>query len=301
MNSQTMTFFAIGGETTTFEKAKFVVLPVPYEETTSYEKGTGFGPHAILHASSQVELYDEELGIETWKCGIHTLPHFPTDGNPDRFFQTLSERVSSLIESGKIVVTLGGEHSITEGPVKAYAKHFRDLSVLQIDAHADLRDTFGGTKYSHACAARRVIEYCPLVQVGIRSVAPDERARLNTGPVKTFMAHEHPMNDETIKKVLKCLSPNVYITIDLDGFDPSVMPAVGTPVPGGLSWYEGLNLIRSVVRERNVVGFDVMELCPSPYSIISDFAAAKLIYRMMGYIHVKDMGKRRGGKCSRRK
>ena len=299
-------FLGMEGKESRLPTSRFVILPVPYEATTSYRKGTRSGPAAIISASLQVELYDEELAIEPWRVGIHTQPPFPGEEDPKLFIDRLASHVGGLVNQEKFVITLGGEHSLSEGPVKAYASRYPNLSVLQIDAHADLRDSFHGSIYSHACAARRMMEYCPVVQVGIRSVATDEHHRLNAGNVRAFLACEGPLDAAKVKKVLQCLSDDVYITIDLDGLDPSVIPAVGTPVPGGLGWWETLNLLREVIRSRNVVGADLVELCPTDISNVSDFATAKLAYKIMGYVVAKAnvppvrRGKERGRKSGKR-
>jgi agmatinase len=299
-------------------KARFVVLPLPYEQTTSYGKGTARGPQAIISASAQLEHYDEELDQETYSSnpdgfseqepgtgrrnGIHTT--YPKGINfrsaPERFIPALAKYADKLVNklsSQQILVGLGGEHSITYPLVKAYHKLYPNLSVLQLDAHSDLRDEYEGSRYSHACVMRRVLELQPssIVQIGIRSMTPECAQLVRRKPFNAFMAHSDcrlpglpllaGLPAGLPERVLKALKSNdVYITIDLDAFDPSIMPGLGTPEPGGLGWYPVLDILRLVCRKKNVVGFDVMELMPVKGQIISDYTAAKLVYRMMGYL-----------------
>jgi agmatinase len=271
--------------------ARFIVLPLPYEKTTSYVKGTAKGPQAILEASSQVELYDEELQAEIYKPGIYTVTdvrqssglNFKT--SPEKFVKELAHYAQRLIQPGKILVSLGGEHTITLGLVQTFKSYYRNLSVLQLDAHSDLRNEYDGTRFGHASVIRRVAELCPVVQVGIRSISEDHASIMRANlSLKTFYAYQMRLRiNQAIKKILAGLKKNVYVTIDLDVFDPSYLPAVGTPEPGGLNWYEVLDILRPVFKTKHVVGFDLVELCPQPNSIISDFTAAKLAYRLMGY------------------
>jgi len=273
-------------ENNAINKAQFMVLPVPYEVTTSYKKGTMFGPKAFLDASSQLELYDEELNAETWKLGIHTLPMFKPDPTPEASLKRLSGQVRELIPFAKPIITVGGEHTLTGAIAPVFAERYKDLSVLHIDAHADLRDEYEGTPLSHACALNPVMKMgAKLVQVGIRSVGPEERKYVGQKNVQTHYAHATRDMGKLIPQVLDGLSKNVYITIDLDGFDPSVFPGVGTPQPGGIGWYEGLDLFKAVINSgRRIVGIDLMELCPLQDNPISEFNAAKLAYRLMGYL-----------------
>jgi len=278
-------FLGIRGDKSSIERARFIVLPVPYEKTTSYKKGTFYGPRALLEASGQVELYDEELGRETWKEGICTLPFFTSEEPAERFFPRLTARAGELADlKGKTLFVVGGEHSLTQATVPAYAKRYPRLSVLHFDAHADLRSEFEGTPHNHACALYPASRLCPVVQVGIRSVGPEELENVGHGRVKTFYMHRHPDVRRLVPKVLRALTDDVYISIDLDGFDPSVIPGVGTPQPGGFSWEDGLALFRAVCGKKNVVGIDCMELCPLHDAPISEFTAAKLLYRLMGYL-----------------
>jgi agmatinase len=272
-------FLGTEPETCDYSQARFVVIPVPYEATTTYGKGTKHGPAAILAASQHVEEFDQELGLETYtRSPIHTLRPLAVAG--------LEERVAGLILDNKIPVVLGGEHSITPVAVKACARHYKDLSVLQLDAHADLRNSYLGRKDNHACVMRRVLEVCPAVQAGIRSLSKEGHEFAGkTGQLKKIHWAEHL---EAVEQITSQLSSNVYITIDVDAFDPSIMPATGTPEPGGLLWYEALDILKAVCRAKNVVGFDVMELAPLKGQPAPDFMVAKLIYKLMGYLTLKN-------------
>lgn len=261
-----------------YKKSKFVVVPCPHESTTSYGKGTKKGPAAILRASQEVEWFDEELGYEPYHKGwIYTLEPVSVT--------SLERRVASLLKDNKIPVILGGEHSLTPVAVKAFAQKYRNLSVLQLDAHADLRDSYLGSKKSHASAMRRVLEICPLVQVGIRSISMEEwEWAKKTGQLEKIHWVEKV---ELVEKIENQLSRDVYITIDVDVFDPSIIPATGTPEPGGMFWYEVLDVLKGVCLTKNVVGFDVVELSPRRGENASDFTVAKLIYKIMGFISAK--------------
>jgi agmatinase len=240
-------------------KAQFIVIPCPHEATTSYGKGTKNGPAAILKASREIEWFDQELGFEPCvKAGIFTEKPVAVTG--------LESRVASCLSANKIPVILGGEHSLSPSAVKACKAKYPDLSVLQLDAHADLRDSYQGKKNSHACAGRRIAEICPLVQMGVRSISreEDEWAKVNLAGAR--------------------LSRNVYLTIDVDVLDPSVVPATGTPEPGGYTWRELLAILKDVCYRHNIVGFDLVELSPRRGDIASDFTAAKLAYKLIGFL-----------------
>ena len=281
-------FGGLPDEHSQYETSRAVIFPVPLERTTSYEHGTRNGPAAILAASRNMELYDEELELEPYKeIGIHTLPAIDTaDGTLDEVITEIFTAQLGLLDDEKFTVALGGEHSLTPPLVSATAKKFKDLSVLQIDAHADLRDEYQGNPASHACAMRRVVEVCPAVQVGIRSLSVEEAQaipHLRTSSTGQKISSRAPMKS-WIAKVLADLSPNVYLTIDLDGFDPAFVPATGTPEPGGLDWMQVTSLIRAVADHKKIVGMDVVELLPQPGDHASDFLAAKLVYKCLGYI-----------------
>jgi agmatinase len=275
--------------TTNFDRARVVILPVPLDRTTSYAAGTRNGPHEILVASSHMELWDEETQTDVHNVGIYTLPAMELP------FATMEEvtgeirRVAcELVSRGKFPVVLGGEHSITAPIVAAVASTYPGVSVLQIDAHADLRATFMGTPHNHACAMRRVLEQARATQVGIRSLSPEEAAAVPTLPTRIFYDFNMRRDPEWIEEVVRSLSDTVYITIDCDGIDPAIMPAVGTPEPGGLSWYELLTLLRRVIEGRRVVGCDLVELCPIPGLIGPNFLCAKLVYKILSYRFCRD-------------
>lgn len=275
-------------EYATFKKSKVAILQVPFEKTTTYVKGTKSGPDAIIKASKYMELFDDELNQETFKIGMHTAePLFVENLSSEEMMTKVDAAMSELLKANKFPVMLGGEHSVSIGAVKAFKETYPNISVLQLDAHYDLRNEYFGSKFNHGCVARRISEICPLVQAGVRSLSKEEKDYLAgqvNGKVKTISVYDildMPMWKDAITKHL---SENVYITIDLDVFDPSLVPAVGTPEPGGIGWYETLDLLREVAKDKKVVGFDVVELCPIKDQISSDFLAAKLIYRLLGYI-----------------
>jgi agmatinase len=285
-------FGGLSEEHSQYETSRAVIFPVPLERTTTYEHGTRNGPAAILKASQNMELYDEELELEPYKeIGIHTLPPIDTmDGTLDEVITELFTAQCGLLDDDKFPVALGGEHSLTPPLVSAVAKKYKNLSVLQIDAHADLRDEYQGNPASHACAMRRVIEFCPAVQVGVRSLSVEEAQAIPQLRTKVYWANDivrAPLKS-WIAKVLTDLSPIVYLTIDLDGFDPSIIPATGTPEPGGLDWHQVTSLIRAVAQHKKIVGMDVVELMPLPGEHASDFLAAKLIYKSLGYIFCRE-------------
>ena len=285
-----------GGTTPTptdFERARVVILPVPLERTTSYVAGTRSGPHEILVASSHMELWDEETRTDVHSVGIATLPEmeFPF-ATMDEVMQEIRRVATEIVSRDKFLVVLGGEHSITAPVVAAMASKHAGVSVLQIDAHADLRESFMGTPHNHACAMRRVLEYARTTQVGIRSLSPEEAAAAPALPTRIFYDFDMRQQDDWIERIVDSLGETVYITIDCDGLDPAIMPAVGTPEPGGLTWYETLALLRRVIESRRVVGFDLVELCPLPGIVAPNFLCAKLIYKILSY--------RFGGEVSRR-
>jgi len=265
--------------------AQFVVVSVPYDLTSTYQPGSRRGPAAIIEASTNMELYDEELKKETYLAGIHTaLPVAVDARGPKHMIAAVRKKISRIVALNKIPVMLGGEHSITLGAVQAVAEKYPKLTVLQLDAHADLRDSYQGTPYNHACVARQVVEFCDLVQVGIRSMSKEEGDYLPKSKVKSYSADYVFENKNWAETVAKNVRGDVYITIDLDVFDPSIMSATGTPEPGGLTWRDVLQLLRLVSRKCTIRGFDVVELAPLPGVVAPDFMAAKLIYRLMGYM-----------------
>jgi agmatinase len=281
--------------TTDFDSARVVILPVPLDRTTSYVPGTRNGPHEILVASSHMELWDEETQTDVHSVGIFTLPEmeFPL-ASMDGVMQEVRRVTGEILKRDKFPVILGGEHSITPPVVAAVAAKYPGLSVLQLDAHADLRDSFMGTPHNHACAMRRVLEYARCTQVGIRSLSPEEAEAAPTLPTEIF--YDYNMRDDPhwIDRVVDSLSETVYITIDVDGFDPAIMPATGTPEPGGLTWREALALLRQVIEQRNVVGCDIVELAPMPGNVAPNFMCAKLIYKILSYRFGQEIAGSRG-------
>ena len=280
--------------TTDFERARVVILPVPLDRTTSYVAGTRNGPHEILVASSHMELWDEETGTDVHSIGIFTLPEmeFPF-GTIDEVIEEIRRVAGEIVSRGKFPIVIGGEHSITPPVVAAVAARHPGLSVLQIDAHADLRDHFMGTPHNHACAMRRVLEHAPTTQVGIRSLSPEEAAAIPTLPTRVFYDFEMRKDPDWMDRVVASLSDTVYVTIDVDGMDPAIMPATGTPEPGGLSWYEVLGLLRRVTERKTVVGFDLVELSPMGGHVAPNFLCAKLIYKFLSYRFGREVGGRR--------
>lgn len=270
--------------TTDFDNARVVILPVPLDRTTSYVSGTRNGPHEILVASSHLELWDEETQTDVHSIGIYTLPEmeFPF-ASMDEVVCEIRRVASELVNRGKFPLVLGGEHSITPAVVGAVATKHPGLSVLQIDAHADLRESFMGTPHNHACAMRRTLDFAPTTQVGIRSLSPEEAAAAPGLRTTIFYDYNMRADPRWIDRVVESLTDTVYITIDVDGFDPAVMPATGTPEPGGLSWYEMLALLRAVIERRTVVGCDIVELSPMAGNVAPNFLCAKLIYKILTY------------------
>ena len=278
---QTANFGDLPEEYSNLEQAKVVILPVPYDSTSTWLKGADKGPAAVIEASTHMELYDIETDSEVYQKGIFTAE--PVNGNflPEQMVETVHKRVRDYIENEKFVVVIGGEHSVSIGAATAHIKKYSDVTVLQLDAHSDLRNEYESTKYNHACVMARIAELCPIVQVGIRSMDISERESLDENRV--FFAENIQKFDNWIEKVKSKLSEKVYITIDLDVFDPSIMPSTGTPEPGGLFWYDILMLLKEVFDDKEVIGFDVVELCPDERNKAPDFLAAKLIYKLLSY------------------
>ena len=277
-------FAELEDEISSYENSKVVILPVPYEKTTTYMKGTAKGPQAIINASRNMEIYDEELDKDISKVGICTLNPLTIDKKPEEMINDVFKNVKKLLDDNKFPVITGGEHSITPGCVKAFNENFENLSVLQLDAHADLRDEYEGSKFGHACPMRRILEISKnLVQVGIRSLSPEEAYFVKQNGMKIFWAKDIFDNDKWFDQAISGLTKNVYITLDLDVFDPSLIPSTGTPEPGGLHYYQVLRFLKNVFEQKNVVGFDVVELCPNENNVCPDFTAAKIIYKMIGY------------------
>ncbi len=265
-----------------YSRASIVILPVPFDKTSTWLKGADKGPAAIIEASRYLEFYDIETDSEVFKKGIFTAKPVQSSSSSVLIKKTDSA-VSKYLKDNKLVVTLGGEHSISIGIIKSYARHYKNLSVLHLDAHADSRESYEGSRYNHACVIARAREYTSnIVSVGIRSMDVSERSGIDRK--KMFFVHEIHDSDKWISKAVSRLTDTVYVTIDLDVFDPGIMPSTGTPEPGGLGWYQVLKLLSSVARSKRIVGFDVVELCPSN-SKAPDFLAAKLIYTLLSYIY----------------
>jgi agmatinase len=273
----------------TFEDAAVVILPVPVDRTTSYVGGTRNGPHEILQASSHMELWDEEVRADVHGIGIFTLPEMELPfGEMSAVVDEIERVAYEVIGRGKFLVALGGEHSITPPLVSAAARKYEHLSLLQIDAHADMRDSYLGTVHSHACAMRRSVQFAKITQVGIRSLSTEEAAAIGHLNTTVFWDVDMRKDPAWIDRVVETLGPNVYVSIDVDGLDPAIMPATGTPEPGGLSWAEITALLHAVARSRNIVSADVVELSPIPGIIAPNFLCAKLIYKLLTYRFASD-------------
>lgn len=270
-----------------FDKAKVIIVPASYEGTVTYRKGTKNGPSAIFEASDNMELFDEELNIETHKVGIHTMaPLDIVNLSPGAMITAIYKTEKEILAAGKFPVLIGGEHSVSIGAVKAAKDVFGDISILQLDAHHDLRNEYGGSKNSHACVGRRMQEIASLVQLGVRSISKEEKDFLtgSNNIARTVSAYDILKDSLWDKKTLEVLKEKVYISIDLDVLDPSIMPAVGTPEPGGLGWYLILDILKLIAQEKEIIGFDVVELAPLDGNVAASFLASKLIYRLLGYI-----------------
>lgn len=275
-------FCGLPGRYTDYAQAASVILPIPFDKTSTWQKGADKGPAAIIEASPYLELYDIETGSEVFRKGIFTARPINAASSSLLIGKT-EAAVSRYLRDNKLVVTLGGDHSVSIGVIKAYAGHFEDLSILHLDAHADSRQSYEGSAYNHACVIARAREYTDnIVSVGIRSMDASEQS--NVDRKKLFFAHDIYRSDSWINKAVRLLSGSVYITIDVDVFDPGIMPSTGTPEPGGLGWYQVMKLLSAVSRTKKIVGFDVVELCPSK-SKAPDFLAAKLIYTLLSYIY----------------
>ena len=276
-------FLALGDDLSDYGSSKVAILPISYEATASYGGGARNGARAIISASRQVETYDNDFGIEPCQVGIATSAELEAESSgPEAMMTKIEKAASEIIGDGKFLLSLGGEHSITSALVKVHKAKFPDLSVLQIDAHTDLREEYQGSRYSHACVMSRVGEICEFVSVGIRSFCDSENERRAIRDGRIIESRVFHQNPDAVSIILSLLADKVYITFDLDGFDPSVMPAVGTPEPGGLLWEETIDLIMAVGRSKNIVAGDIVELAPIPGLIYPDFTAARLSYKLIG-------------------
>lgn len=263
------------------DEAKVVLIPVPYDGTSSWGKGSDKGPEAFLHASENMELYDIETRSEVYKKGIYLAPAVTENASPEKMVDVVHKTVKNYINQEKFVTIFGGEHSISIGTIRAFNECFEDLTVVQIDAHADLRPEYEGSTCNHACAVYEASQNCNLIQVGIRSMDVSEKEQMDEN--QTYFAHDMVTDDDWMDDAIGQMTPNVFITIDLDAFDPSIMPSTGTPEPGGLLWYETMEFLKMMFKMKNVVGFDIVELCPNENEKSSDFLAAKLYYKMLSY------------------
>jgi agmatinase len=261
------------------DDAKVVLIPVPYDGTSSWQKGADKGPDAFLEASENMELYDIETRTEVYRQGIYLAPPVTEDSSPDKMVEAVYKTTKNYINQDKFVTLFGGEHSISIGAIRAFNESFPELTVVQIDAHADLRPEYEGSPYNHACAVHEASKKANLVQVGIRSMDVSEVEHMDENQV--YFGHD--LYEDWMDDAIGQMTPNVYITIDLDAFDPSIMPSTGTPEPGGMFFYETLEFIKMMFKKKNVVGFDIVELCPNDIDKSSDFLAAKLYYKMLSY------------------
>jgi agmatinase len=292
METYPSNFLGLDAADAAYDTARYAVLSVPYEATTSFRSGTRFGPRAILAASEEVEWFDEELGDEFHQCGICTMdPLGPDHSGPEAMQQAVYRAARRVVRDGKFPLTLGGEHGITPALVRAVAARHKNLSVLQIDAHADLRDQYENTPYSHACAMRRVLETVDtIVPVGIRNLSREEHRFAQRAGIDLITARQCLASDEWIDHAIDRLTPKVYVTIDIDGFDPAIAPGTGTPEPGGLDWYAVLALLRLVAAEKTIVGADIVEVAPIPGQVVTEFLAARLAYKIIAYRQAAEQG-----------
>ena len=261
------------------DEAKVVLIPVPYDGTSSWQKGADKGPDAFLEASENMELYDIETRTEVYKKGIYLAPAVTENSSPEKMVEAVHKTTKNYIKQEKFVTVFGGEHSVSIGTIRAFNESFEDLTVVQIDAHADLRPEYEGSKCNHACAVYEASKNANLIQVGIRSMDVSEKDNMDENQV--YFAHD--LYEDWMDDAIGQMTPNVFITIDLDAFDPSIMPSTGTPEPGGMFWYETLEFLKLMFKKKNVVGFDIVELCPNENEKSSDFLAAKLYYKMLSY------------------
>ena len=264
-----------------YSESGIIIVPVPYDETSTWMKGADKGPDAILDSSINIEFYDVETSSEAHLKSINTIAPILEKETPEKLVKDVYDRIFSILSDKKFPVIIGGNHTVSIGAIKAFSEYFENLTILQLDAHADLRQVYEGSVFNHACAMARAREFAPVVQVGIRSMSAEELPFVERDRI--FFSHELYYDKSLYHRALDKLTGNVYITIDLDVFDPSIMPSTGTPEPGGPPYFELLHFMRDVIKSRNVVGFDVVELCPSETNKSPDFIAAKIIYQLLSY------------------
>ena len=275
------TYAGIPEKYTRLDDAQVVLIPVPYDGTSTWQKGSDKGPEAFLHASENMELFDIETRSEPYKKGVYLAPAITENSSPEKMVEAVHKITKNYIKQEKFVTIFGGEHSISIGTIRAFNDCFDDLTIVQIDAHADLRSEYEGSKYNHACAMYEASTTNNLIQIGIRSMDIEELENMDEN--QTYFAHDMIEDDDWANDSIDQMSKNVFITIDLDAFDPSILPSTGTPEPGGLLWYETIEYLKKIFKKKNVVGFDIVELCPNENDKSSDFLAAKLYYKMLAY------------------
>ena len=283
---ETRTYAGISEDFAKLAHSKIVLIPVPYDGTSTWQKGADKGPTAFLEASENMELYDIETNSEVYKNGIYLTEPITVNANPEAMVDAVHQETKRYLKKNKFVTIFGGEHSISIGTIRAFNEMFPSLTILHIDAHADLRKSYEGSPCNHACAVYEASQTTNLIQVGIRSMDIKEKSVMNID--KTYFAHEMAIDDSWMDLAIEQMTDTVFITFDLDAFDPSIMPSTGTPEPGGLLWYETLDFLKQVFKEKNVVGFDIVELCPNEVDKSSDFLAAKLYYKMLSYKFYND-------------
>jgi agmatinase len=267
-----------------FDTAQAVILPLPYDATSEWHRGSRFGPQAIIEASEFLELYDHELDTDIFNIGIHTYPALQISNDiPEIMIDKVHQTACKLIEQSKFVISLGGEHTVSIGLVKSFNERFDNISVLHLDAHTDLRNEYSGTRFGQATVIRRIMELCPVVQAGVRSLSKEEMDFINANNLHPYFISENNDYRLPIKDIVNSLNNNVYITVDLDVFDPSIMSAVGLPEPNGLSWNDVTGLLKAVISKKNVIGMDFVELCPEAGPAACAFLTAKLVYKIIGY------------------
>jgi agmatinase len=286
MPSLPTNFGLLEPEFSTYESSRVAVLPVPFERTTTYGKNTGSGPAAILRASQAMELYDEELDSEPFRLGIATLPPFlPEAFELGAALDELAEECRPHLENGKFLVVLGGEHSLTQAPVRATRQVFGEIGVVQFDAHADLREEFEGTPYSHAAVMKRIVDSgIPTLAVGLRSLSTPEAQVVKDKKLRVIWGRDLEGAEERFAALLKELPETIYLTFDIDYFDPALVPATGTPEPGGGWWLPTLRLLKILFATKRVVAMDIVELAPLGGQPASDFLTAKLAYKCLSYL-----------------
>jgi len=282
-------FLGLEQKDCSYERARFIVLPVPYDSTASYRAGSRYGPAAVIAASQQVEWFDEELEAECYSCGVATLdPVEPNMIGPEAMHEDLFKLARRVVRDGKFLFGIGGDHSISSALVRATMTKHKKLSVLQIDAHSDLRDTYHGSPYSHACVMRRILELgASIVPVGVRAIGPEDHRFMKRRRITPITARDCHMEEDWVDRAIDALGEKVYVTIDIDAFDPAYAPGTGTPEPGGLDWYQVTGLLRLVAAEKTIVGADIVEVAPVPGQVTTEFLAARLAYKLMAYIQTE--------------